>query len=348
MSTDSPVRRTRAGRQANVFVMTAPEQSVTPRAKGERAAARGRATARALAEPQSWAVGRRQLAAEGVPRWVVKLELRTGRWQRQGRQALVVHNGPLSEATLRAIAVLEVGSKGALDGVSALLAAGATGLTDTGLVVSTPKGSTPRRPAGVRVRETRRFREEDVLTAGVRRMRPAVAALHAALWAVSDRQATLFLMIAVQQKLARVEDIATALARVRRHKRRRMLTALLVDLAGGVHSLGELDVGAGLQRRGLPVPTRQAIRKRPSGTEYLDCEFLEYDLVLEVDGVGHNEVLQQLSDLVRDIRLASEGRTVIRIPLSAWRLDEEAVLTVLEDLFVARGWVRPRRLTPAA
>ena len=304
------------------------------------AAAHGRAVARERAAGQAGAVSRRQLAAAGVPRWLVPLELRVGRWQRTGRQSVVLHNGPLSASTKRAIAVLEVGSSAALDGVSALQYAGVTGLTDTVVVVSTAKGSTPQHPAGVRVRETRRFREQDVLTTGLRRMPPAVAALHAALWAVTDKQATLFVVLAVQQRFATVADVAEALAGVRRHPRRRLLARLLVDLAGGAESLGELDVGAGLRRRGLPEPARQSVRLRPNGREYLDCEFPGYDLVLEVDGVGHDEAVVRLSDLVRDIRLAAEGHTVIRIPLVAWRLDEGAVLDVLEQLFVARGWLR--------
>lgn len=296
--------------------------------------------ARALAHEQ--VVARAALLHAGVPRWVPRLELRSGRWRPGGRQSLVLHNGPWLPATRRAVAVLEVGRAAALDGTSALQHAGLTGLDHDGPVtVSTPKGSTPRHPRGVRVRETRRFREGDVVQAGVRRMRPAVAALHAALWAVTDRQAVLFLTMTVQQRLASAAEIAEALQEVRRDRRRGLITRVLVELAGGAGSLGELDVVAGLRRRGLPEPTRQAVRKRPSGREYLDCEFRGYRLVLEIDGADHDKAAQRLSDVLRDVRLAAEGQTVIRIPLIAWRLDEEAVLDGLEQLFTARGWAAP-------
>jgi hypothetical protein len=149
-------------------------------------------------------------------------------------------------------------------------------------------------------------------------MKPAVAAVHAALWARSDRQVTM----TVQQRLATVADLHQALARVKRHRRRALLQQLLVDLAAGSQSLGELDVSAGLRRRALPEPRRQSLRRRDSGEENLDCEFEEYDLVLEIDGAGHEEAAQKLEDLLRDLRLAAEGRTVIRIPLIAWALDE--------------------------
>jgi hypothetical protein len=294
--------------------------------------------ARQIAAGQDHVVRRRQLTSRGVPRWLAQLETRAGRWQRGGRQTLVVHNVPHSLATRQVIGVLEVGSAAALDGVSALQRAGLQGLTDEIVVVSTPRGSTPVRPKGVVVRETRRFRECDVITAGVRRMRPAVAAIHAALWAVSDRQAALFLTMVVQQRIATAGDVAVALDEVRRDKRKVYLRRLISELAGGVQSLGELDVGAGLRRRGLPMPQRQSLRRRANGKEYLDLDFPAYLLVLEVDGVAHDAALARLSDLLRDVRLAAEGQTVIRIPLIAWRLDEEAVLDVLEELFAARGW----------
>ena len=50
---------------------------------------------------------------------------------------------------------------------------------------------------------------------------------------------------------------------------------------------------------------------------------------------------QRLADLLRDLGLATDHRTVVRIPLVAWRLDEEAVLDALEGLFLSRGWRRP-------
>jgi very-short-patch-repair endonuclease len=112
----------------------------------------------------------------------------------------------------------------------------------------------------------------------------------------------------------------------------------VVDLLGGVRSLGELDVARAMRRRGLPEPSRQSLRRRPSGREYLDAEFDEQRLVLEVDGSQHDLPDQRLVDLLRDFAITAEGRTTLRIPLEAWRLDEEAVLDALEAVFASRGW----------
>jgi hypothetical protein len=170
---------------------------------------------------------------------------------------------------------------------------------------------------------------------------PAVAAVHAALWAATDKQATFFLVLAVQQGLCRPSDLSDAATVVRRHPRRRLVSQVVLDLADGSRSLGELDVAGAMRSRGLPEPDRQALRRRPSGTQYLDADFPAYRVSLEVDGSQHDLPHQRLADLLRDLGLATEGRTTVRIPLVAWRLDERAVLDALEELFRSRGWRRP-------
>ncbi|MCU1602499.1 MAG: hypothetical protein JWO22_3208 [Frankiales bacterium] len=293
-----------------------------------------------IAEPQSLIVTRRQLCAAGVPRWYTKNELRQRRWQSCGRQSLAVHNGPLDHQALCWVAVLEVGLRAALDEVCALQAAGVKGLSDTDIVVATPKGSTPGKPPGVTVRETRRYRAEDVIVVGIPRIRPAVAAVHAALRAKSDRQAKLFIVMTVQQRVTPIAQVVEAAAAVKRHVRRRLIASVVADLAAGAQSLGEIDVGAGMRRRGLPEPSRQSVRKRPDGTEYLDIEWPEFRLVLEIDGAGHDAADQALKDFERDLRIIGEERYVMRLKLAAWALDQERVLDALEQVLIDRGWRR--------
>ena len=172
-------------------------------------------------------------------------------------------------------------------------------------------------------------------------MVPAVAAVHAALWAVSDKQATYLLTLVVQQGLVRPSDLSDAATAVRRHRRRRLIAQVVLDLAAGCRSLGELDVARSMRGRGLPEPVRQVVRRRPCGNEYLDADFPAYQISMEVDGAQHDLPDQRLADLLRDLGLATDHRTVVRIPLVAWRLDEEAVLDALEGLFLSRGWRRP-------
>lgn len=299
-----------------------------------------RRVAAKLAAEQCGVVGRRQLYAAGVPRWLVRLELRVGRWQSTGRQTVVVHNGPRDAAARRWIAVLEAGPRAALDGVSALQAAGIAALTDDVVHVIVPKGARKPRLRGVRLHESRRWRDEDIVRAGIPRTLPAVAAVHAALWAATDRQAALHLTLAVQQRRATAAELYDAAATVRRHPRRALLRLVVTDLADGVRSLGELDVAQAMRGRGLPEPVRQSLRRRPSGRQYLDADFPTYRLTLEVDGWQHDLPGQRLADVLRDLAVAGEGGTTVRIPLVAWRMDSSAVLDALEALFASRGWRR--------
>lgn len=306
------------------------------------AAADALRVAAGIAGGQEQVVSRRQLVRAGVPRWLVRREVKARRWCKRGRQTLTLHCGPLSERALRWIAVLETSPRAALDGVTALQEAGLKNLSDTSIQVVAPRGSRPWRRKGVVVRESRLFREADVAPAGIRRLLPPAAAASAARWARSDRQAKLFVLMTIQQKLASADAVRVAVEGLPRSRRRAMLLEVVAAAAGGVHSLGELDVAADLRRRGLPEPDRQSVRRRESGTQYLDCDFPAYDVVLEIDGAGHADPGQKLSDLLRDLNEVAGGNAAIRIPLEIYYLDREAVLDRLEAVLAARGWVRDR------
>lgn len=317
---------------------TPPLEPVAARAHRRACAA----AAELLAEEQAGIVSRRQLYALGVTRWQVKARIRAQRWQRTGRQTVSVTTGELTEQARHWVAVLETGPRAALAGLTALHAAGLKSITEAAVHVIAPKSSTPLKPPGVRVHESRRFNEQDVLTNGVRRQRPAVAAVHAALWAVSDRQAALFLVAPVQQRLVKVADVAAALDVVRRHPRRTLLRTLLHDIAAGAQSLHELDLTAGLRRRGLPQPARQVVVELPGGRAYLDAEWEEYGVALELDGSQHEEAAAKVDDAFRDLEVATSERTTVRVPLLALRLDEEGFYRRLAALLRSRGWTAAR------
>jgi hypothetical protein len=101
------------------------------------------ATALALGAGQHGVVTRRALVRAGVPRWFLRNELQQRRWRVLGRQCIVLHSGLLSPAAQRWGAVLEVGKRAVLDGVTALQVAGLKGITEQDIHVSTPRGSTP-------------------------------------------------------------------------------------------------------------------------------------------------------------------------------------------------------------
>ena len=84
-----------------------------------------------------------------------------------------------------------------------------------------------------------------------------------------------------------VADLAAELLRVRRDRRRALIQEVLLDLVGGIGSLGELDVLRGCRERGIPEPDSQVLRRTSNGTYYLDFRWRRWRLVLEIDGIQH-------------------------------------------------------------
>ena len=108
---------------------------------------------------------------------------------------------PLDEVALRWRAIWEVGPGVAvLDGSSALSTAGVRGFDERVVHVSVPREVHHAPVLGVRIHLVHRGLHE-VVRAGTPRTRPAIAAIRAASWAVSDRQAALLLTLPIQQRV---------------------------------------------------------------------------------------------------------------------------------------------------
>jgi very-short-patch-repair endonuclease len=294
------------------------------------------ATAERHASDRDCVVGRSELAELGIGRLDVAREVRRGRWTTLGLHSVAVHRGPLSESGAWRAAINEVGSHAALDGVSALRAAGMTGYTQA-ICISVPHGWQPRRIPNVTVKELRNWNESDVIEADLRRIRPELAAVRAASWAQTDRQAALILIMSVHQGVARAADLARAAAGFRRLRRRAVIEGVIADVGDGVRALGELDFARECRRRGLPEPTRQVIRRGPRGRVYLDVYFEEFHLVVEVEGAHHDDPLNAIDDALRQNHLSAQD-TVLRIPVAGFRVEREAFMAQVEQTLRDRGW----------
>lgn len=307
-----------------------------------------RARVAAHAASQAGLLTRPQIRGLGVTAAQLEAELVADRWRPVGRNTLAVAPPRPGDQVAWWLGVLECAPRAAagarpraaLAGLSALIAAGLRGIDDDGLVhIAAPKSSHPvPPPPGVRVHETRRWRDEDVLTTGVPRARPEVATVQAALWARTDREASLLLVAAVQQRLTTVDPVAEVLDRIRRDKRRALLRAVLRDVAGGVHSLNELDFAGHCRARGLPEPDRQVVERSPHGTSYLDVRWSRWRVVVEIDGIGHLEPARWIDDSLRHNEIALAGQTVLRIPSLGLRLDPARHLDAVERALRQAGW----------
>jgi hypothetical protein len=280
---------------------------------------RSRLTAAVFAD-QHGVASRRQLYATGIRRWDIRAQWWT--------------------------AVLEIGAQAALDGVTALQAAGLKGFDEPVAHLSMPKSGRPRKWLGTRVHETRRRRPQDLVAAGIPRTRPAVAAIRGALWAKSDRQAALILTMAVQQRLVTVEALTESMENVKRDRRRRLLLAVLGDLRDGAQSLGELDFAKLCRDAGLPEPDRQVLHELGPGRVYVDTEWTAFGLAAEIDGIHHAEAPALIADAFRHNDLTNDRRIVLRFPVLSLRTEPDRCLAQIRTALLSLGWRAPTSEEP--
>lgn len=294
-----------------------------------------------IAARQGGVVSRRQAYALGMTRAEVRAQVRARRWQRVWSRSLCLHTGEVSELGKWHAAVFEGGDRAMVDGESSLIASGLAGYESAVIRVSVPRGVKGVRARGLDVRRTRRWRSQDLAPSGVRRTRVEIAAVRGALWAASDKQAALLVTMTVQQGLTTAEKVGAALVAVRRDRRRAMLHGLVLDLLGGVRSIGELEFARECRRRGLPEPTRQSVRKGRNGRYYLDIEWADFCVVVEIDGIQHQAATAVVDDALRHNEIALEGATVLRLPLLGWRVAREDFMEQVERALREAGWVEP-------
>ncbi|MGV1009215.1 MAG: hypothetical protein ACOYBY_11495 [Dermatophilaceae bacterium] len=134
----------------------------------------------------------------------------------------------------------------------------------------------------------------------------------------------------VQQRLALPAQLADAHARCPGRRRRAFIKRVILDLAAGAESLGELDFATMCRRRGLPEPDRQVLRTGPRGRVYLDARWSALGLVVEIDGAQHRMGLALTEDNLRQNEVALDGDLVLRIDLLGLRVAEDHFLCQIE------------------
>jgi very-short-patch-repair endonuclease len=290
-----------------------------------------------LAGEQGDVVSRVQAYALGLTRGQVRAQVRARRWKRVGGQTIAMHTGQVSVDGLGWAAVFEAGPRAHLDGVSALIVAGLQHFSADRIRVSVPRGARVRRAGGIDIRQTRRWCVDDVVASGVPRTRAPVAAVRAALWARSDKQAALLLTMAIQQGLTTAEALGEEALRIRRDRRRLLVHAVVLDLLGGVRSLGELQFARECRRRGLPEPSRQVIRKGRNGRYYLDVIWEQWGVVVEIDGIHHTWAVNMVGDALRQNDVTLTDALVLRLPLLGMRVAADEFFAQIEKALASRG-----------
>lgn len=300
------------------------------------AAAQRRALASAEARAYGGVLSRAILRELAINRDMLAREIAQERWRSWGDQTVAMHTGPLGSRALAWRAVWEVGVRiAALDGVSSLDVAGLRGYSEPLVHVSIPHGCRVADVPGVEVHHVNRL-DGELMGAGIPRTRPEVAAIRAAQWAKSDRQAALAMVMPVQQRLMTGHRLLSAAHAVRGRRRRALIVRLAMDIADGAQALGELDFTAMCRHRRLPPPSRQVLRHGPRGRIYLDCRWDGCGLVVEIDGSQHVQGLSVTDDNLRLNSVALQGDLVLHIDLVGLRLCPDLFLDQVEE-GLARG-----------
>jgi len=291
-----------------------------------------------LGRRQGGVVSRAQAYAAGLTRGELRAQLKAQRWQRVWSRSVCLHTGDVSALGRQWAAVFEGGHRAMLDGETSLIASGLTNYQSSVLRVSVPRGVKPLRGAGLDIRRTRRWSGGDLVATGVPRTRVPVAAVRAAMWARSDKQASLLLLMPVQQGMTTPELIGRALLAVRRDRRRELMHAVVNDMLGGVRSVGELDFARECRRRGIPEPDRQVVRRGKDGRYYLDVCWDDFGLVVEIDGIHHSWAASVVPDAIRQNEVALGRATVLRLPLLGMRVAADEFFDQVERGLRDGGW----------
>jgi hypothetical protein len=286
-----------------------------------------------LAETQAGLLSHRQLRELGVSRGEIRNHVRVGRWAVRSSEVVSTTTGPLSREQALWLGVLHGGPTAM---IGALSAAAVRGLRrwdrdEITVLVSNPLSFEPL--PGYRFFRTRRPYKILLGTGDLPTCRLEPAVLMFAAHEPHLRTALGAVAATVQQRLTTAGALDTWLDRLTPLRRSRDLRSLLTDVSDGAHSMAEVDLRKACRTYGVQPPRSQRTRTDRRGRRrYTDAEWLLPDgreLVLEVDGAFHDDVMQATEDRVRNRRLTSERRVVVQC--SAWEIRHEP-WQVMEDL----------------
>ncbi|MFY0408524.1 hypothetical protein [Solicola sp. PLA-1-18] len=273
----------------------------------------------------------------------VRSQMRRHLWQSPTRGVYVTHNGPLTEAQRRWVALLAAPSGSALGGITALRLDGFTALAPTGSSevprVVQPISSWRSRHTDVVTHWSSMLDHRDVHPLRLpRRTRPERSVLDEASWSVHPRRARAVVLSAAQQGLVVTRGLREAMTRRGACRHRALLVESYLDARGGIQSLPERDFDDIRRRVGAPRPTRQARVKRDDGRYYLDVEWEELETACEIHGIPHLMVEQWDGDLMRANEIVIDGPRLLIFSSYAVRHEPDAVASQLVRMLRRGGW----------
>jgi len=268
-------------------------------------------------------------------RWMVD----SGRWQRPAKGVVVRHSGALTPLERVECEIRLQHPDAALAGLTAAALDGLKGFESATVFMLMPHGLWTRRRSGVKVRRVRTLDEVDVHPVRTpRRTRIARSIVDAASWAPSELRCAAIIASGVQQGLVTTTALRFVVDRLPKLPHRALILETVRDVSGGSLSEYEVLFVRLCRRYKFPVPTRQRRRRDSSGRwRYLDIDFDEYCLVVEIDGQQHMAALAWWEDMMRNNELVvDEKKALLRFSGFALRHEPDRVAEVLRRFFSSR------------
>ncbi|PWN03019.1 hypothetical protein DJ010_11655 [Nocardioides silvaticus] len=273
---------------------------------------------RQLAEVQAGLLTRAQLASLGIDRWAIRHRVRTERWVELTPTVVGTATGILSREQLMWLGVLHGGRDAMVGELTAGEVHGLRNWHRDDVTIVVPHGTDIGSGySGIRYVRTRRtLAAQRASRPGVPVCRIEPAVLCFASQQRSPRTAEGVLAAVVQQQLTTPEALSDWIGRLAPLRGAARFRRSLEEIAGGAHSVAEIDVRRMCRAYGLAPPTRQVRRRDASGRlRFTDCEWRLADgrvLVLEVDGAFHMDVASWEDDIARQRALTSPDRHQVR------------------------------------
>ena len=263
------------------------------------------------------------------------------RWQRPAPNVYVSHNGPLCQAERVEVALSACGTGAVLGGLTALAIDRFKGIEDSRPTVVMPIGSKPPPYDDVTTHWSKWLDDKDVHPLREpQRTRPERSLVDAASWAVSDAQARLITIAGIQQGMATTRMLRESLTRRGRCKRRSIIVESILDAAGGIQSLPERDFREICRTLRLPTPSQQRPMRGKDGRYYLDVEWTEFHVSVEIHGMPHMAVRQWDADLERANEIVIGDKRLLIFSSFGVRHRSDRVGDQMVRMLVAAGWTQ--------
>ena len=295
-----------------------------------------------VAVHQDMVVTRDQLRDAGIGHEGVASRTRQGIWVELGPRVVLLQSGAPSARQRQWVGSLHGGRDAVLALATAAEANGLDGFRDETVHVAIAHGreveDIEHPMVTVKVHQTRHVTEDLVPLRTPARQTVARCVLEMASTSEFDNRSRALVAAAVQQGLTRPDALRDFVDRRRTLPKRRLLRETIGDVAGGAHSLPELAYAQALRRTGLPQPDRQSKLKRAKGAWYLDNDFDDWAVTVEVNGSQHYSLLARESDDDRRFVQQVQGRLVVDI--SSYVVRHRPGIAVLRtaEALLSRGY----------